>query len=178
MYEVITNSQYLGKDFFNFDTTSKLPRHRWYYLKEGFSASLIEEAINHKLSSVAHFRPLNILEPFCGTGTTPLTASLLGHSAIAIEVNPFLAFTSKVKNSAGKWDEKEFVIERERTVNQSIDGAYSKLEDFSTFTQRSNLKKWLFNKSVLRRFTSLLNTIRQKKYLFSDALELAAIVAA
>ena len=39
MYKLVDNSYYEGRDFFNFEATSKLPRHRWYYLKEGFSSS-------------------------------------------------------------------------------------------------------------------------------------------
>ena len=64
-------SPFAAKGFHNFESTSQLPRHRWYYLKEGFSASLVEEAITKLTRSDQR---LHILEPFCGTGTTSESA--------------------------------------------------------------------------------------------------------
>ena len=176
MYNIINDGQYKGQDFFNFATTSYLPRHRWYHLKEGFSAILVEEAIKQK-TDLSHHHQLNILEPFCGTGTTPLTAALQRHNSTAIEVNPFLAFTAKVKTAAGIWDKKEYEHILGKVISISSRGAHSPLEQFSTFTERENLTKWLFNKSILRRFTSLMNAIKKHAGFYGDALELAAIVA-
>ena len=65
-YEVIMNSPYNGKDYFNFINTSKLARHRWYYFKEGFSESLVKDAIDRNKKTN---RKLAILDPFCGCGT-------------------------------------------------------------------------------------------------------------
>ncbi|MBN8582678.1 MAG: site-specific DNA-methyltransferase [Anaerolineae bacterium] len=176
MYELIQDSKYKGGDFFNFSKTTLLPRHRWYHLKEGFSASLVEEAINQKLSGKV--RSLRIFEPFGGTGTTPLVAALNHHQSTAIEVNPFLAFTAKVKTSAGKWNTDRFNVYVNRIIEESTRGEYSPLEGFSTFTERDVLTKWLFNKSVLRRYTSLVKVIDDVGGTYRDSLKLAAIVAA
>jgi hypothetical protein len=175
MYEIIQDSHYKGKDFFNFSTTSLLPRHRWYHLKEGFSASLVEEAINQRLTGSNH--SLRILEPFSGSGTTPLVAALRGHFATAVEVNPFLAFTAKVKTISGKWDTNRLQLHLDKIIKESAIGKYSPLENFSTFTERGELKKWLFNKSVLRRYTALINAIQEFGGAYKDSLKLAAIVA-
>ena len=176
MYEIIQDSHYKGKDFFNFSATALLPRHRWYHLKEGFSASLVEEAINQKLDGKS--RSLRILEPFGGTGTSPLVAALNGHFATAIEVNPFLEFTARVKTASGKWNTNRFQMHLNKVVEKSAAGEYSYLESFSTFTERGDLKKWLFNKSVLRRYTAVIKAISEFGGAYQDQLKLAAIVAA
>jgi tRNA/tmRNA/rRNA uracil-C5-methylase (TrmA/RlmC/RlmD family) len=93
---LVLDGPYKDKDFFNFITTSEQPRHQWYYFKEGFSSTLVKEAIG----SVKGKSKLKILDPFSGSGTTALTSSLLGHAATGIEVNPFLHFTSEIKTKA------------------------------------------------------------------------------
>lgn len=169
-------SPFAAKGFHNFESTSQLPRHRWYYLKEGFSASLVEEAISCK--STRTDQKLHILEPFCGTGTTPLTAALAGHFCTAIEVNPFLAFTARVKTITGRWHEGQFRSSLDEVVRASSRGTHSHLEGFSTFTEGNGLSKWLFNRNVLRRFTSLMAAIDRLGGTYSDAMKLSAIVAA
>src|SRR5437870_1385468 len=83
----------------NFEESLTQPRHRWYPFKEGFSPVLVR----HAISSITTKTPLRILDPFSGSGTTPLTAGLMGHNALAIEVNPFCAFITSVKCLPGKW---------------------------------------------------------------------------
>src|SRR6266550_4171744 len=63
----------------------KLPRHRWYFVKEGFSPRLVEQAI----TTDGVGRGELLLDPFSGSGTAPLTAVLLGLRSRAFEVNPF-----------------------------------------------------------------------------------------
>jgi len=169
-------SKFAAKGFHNFEFTSQLPRHSWYYLKEGFSASLVEEAITCKLTRAD--QKLHILEPFCGTGTTPLTAALTGHFCTAIEVNPFLAFTARVKTITGRWHKMGFLSNLDKVVSSSFRGKHSHLEGFSTFTEGNSLSKWLFNRSVLRRFSSLMEAIDSFGGVYSDAMKLSAIVAA
>lgn len=49
-----------------------------------------------------------MLDPFCGTGTTPLIASYEGFETTAVEINPFLVWLS---------EEVATVAERIRTVH-------------------------------------------------------------
>jgi DNA modification methylase len=169
-------SPFAARGFHNFESTSQLPRHRWYHLKEGFSASLVEEAITRKLTGTD--QKLHILEPFCGTGTTPLTVALASHFCTAIEVNPFLAFTARVKTTAEQWRKQQFLSNLDDVIKVSSKGTHSHLEGFSTFTERNGLKKWLFNRSVLRRFTSLIAAINGFGDIYADAMKLSALVAA
>jgi tRNA G10 N-methylase Trm11 len=72
---------------------SSLPRHRWYVIKEGFSPEVFKAAA----ASIKLSKEDTVLDPFCGSGTVPLSASLAGHTAYGIEVNPFLAFVSRAE---------------------------------------------------------------------------------
>ncbi len=122
------------------------PRHRWYFVKEGFSPNLIREAITDSNCQKGDL----VIDIFCGGGTAPLTAKMEGFSAIGFEVNPFLAFISRVKMSNCK----------PRVLNNStgrveegiINGAESNLINFSTFSENGKNKKWLFNREVLLAF--------------------------
>lgn len=67
--------------------------HDWYLMPESYSEPLIVEAIERFGISPGD----TILDPFSGTGTTVLTAILKGINGIGLEVNPFLAFVSRVK---------------------------------------------------------------------------------
>ena len=123
-----------------------LPRHRWYFFKEAFSPDLVKTAI-----ADAQLKPGSIIvDPFCGSGTVPLTAVKEGHHAYAFEVNPFLAFVARAKLANPSVAEVEDLAEDvEKGMHR---GAASSLESFSTFTEHGDLKKWLFNTDVLRGF--------------------------
>lgn len=173
---VVLDGPYQNKDFYNFISTSEQPRHQWYYFKEGFSTKLIKEAI----AAYPKKTKLKILDPFSGSGTTVLTSSLLGHSGVGIEVNPFLHFTSEIKTKSWDVNSKENLVDLESIIKNSRPGSFSKLEGFSTFTNKDGLDKWLFNTSVLRRYNSVRENIEKEiepelRPLFSFASLIAAM---
>jgi DNA modification methylase len=130
----------------NYENTTELPRHRWYYYKEGFSPLLVEKAIEHVGIQADNL----IIDPFNGSGTTTLTAALEGYKAIGIEVNPFTAFLSiaKIRNL----DTKHLDNWKPSLLEGVMNGLESKLVGFSTFSETEKLNKWLFNESVLKAF--------------------------
>lgn len=73
-----------------FNDNRKLPLHRWYPFVEGFSSHLVASAMAQKKSGV-------IFDPFGGSGTTALTASVDGRESYFTEVNPFMAWVADVK---------------------------------------------------------------------------------
>lgn len=77
----------------------RLPVHRWFRFKEGFSADLLRTLID--LLELSERKSLRVLDPFCGVGTTLLSAQELSKSititAIGIERNPFIHFVAKTK---------------------------------------------------------------------------------
>ena len=140
----------------NYENTTELPRHRWYYYKEGFSPLLVENAIEQ----VGIQKDDLIVDPFNGSGTTTLTASLKGHKSLGIEVNPFTAFLSETKVRNIKTEKIDFW--KDTLIENSKKGSESGLIGFSTFSETDKLNKWLFNKPILTAFEggwNLVNTI-------------------
>ena len=77
------------------------PVHRWFHMKEAFSARLLETVLEDLSLSP---RGLSCLDPFSGSGTTAislaeLTAEDAGASAryFGVEVNPFLHLLASTK---------------------------------------------------------------------------------
>lgn len=68
------------------------PIHRWYPYIEGYSADLVEWAL--ELSELKNPR---ILDPFGGSGTTNLVAAQHQLDSWFCEVNPFMAWVADVK---------------------------------------------------------------------------------
>jgi len=71
------------------------PLHSWFPLLEGYSPKFVEQIITNFAPRVRR-----VLDPFSGTGTTPLTASSLGREALYCELNPLLQFLTTVKSTA------------------------------------------------------------------------------
>ena len=71
--------------------------HDWYRFVLSFPPHLVRDYIRKfNLSQKS-----NVLDPFCGTGTTLVEAKLAGMKAVGLEGNPFPQFASAVKT---KWD--------------------------------------------------------------------------
>lgn len=74
------------------------PVHNWFRFKEGFDSGLLRQVLDRfKFSKSA---TLELLDPFCGVGTTLLSAQLLEDyrvRAVGIERNPFIGFVADTK---------------------------------------------------------------------------------
>ncbi|MCA9734299.1 hypothetical protein KC799_19350 [candidate division KSB1 bacterium] len=151
--------------------TKDLPRHRWYYYKEGFSPSLVKEAIeSYELSNDSI-----IVDPFNGSGTVTLTASENDIPSIGIEVNPFTSFVAKTKslNTKPKYLADLFDL----TLEAVEKGKNSPLENYSTFTVGEKKDKWLFNLEVIRAFEGGIDLLQGQKSNAAELLKLALISA-
>ena len=171
----LINENYHLKDlgYSNADSTIELPRHRWYFYKEGFSPNLVEQAI--EISGIE--KDDVILDPFNGSGTTTLTAALKGFRSIGIEVNPFTSYLSsaKLKNA----NLNEFRKLKEGLLSAANKGKKSKLIGFSTFSKSEGLDKWLFNDDVLSSFEGGWNhTSEISSYKIRKLFRLSLITAA
>ena len=79
----------------NFNESLRVPIHRWYGYKEGFSPSFVHGFI----SSYAGDKKPVVFDPFGGVGTTALEANIMGYDAFLMDVNPLGLLASKVKTS-------------------------------------------------------------------------------
>jgi DNA modification methylase len=93
-----------------------LPIHRWFRFKEGYSGHLLSNLLS------AYFPNKNeiaLLDPFCGMGTTLLSAQTLGGhrvNSIGVEYNPFIRFAAATKLSWPAIDAREFLSLAETVI--------------------------------------------------------------
>ena len=168
----IDNMNKKGQSLSNAIDTVNLPRHRWYYYKEGFSPYLVEKAIK-KL----HLTKQDlVIDPFNGSGTVTLTCALEGLPSVGIEVNPFTAFIAKTKT----YDVDVKVLSQcAQQLLQAIEQdqtTVSRWMGISTFTENDHLEKWLFNSDVANAYESgfvYLDEIENREV--KDILKLALI---
>jgi hypothetical protein len=79
-----------------FDDNRLRPIHRWYPFIEGYSDGLVGDS----LAGLTAGPGVGLLDPFAGSGTTSLAASLRGFDSMFCEVNPYLAWVADVKVNA------------------------------------------------------------------------------
>ena len=66
-------------------------RHGWLRLTPAYSLHLVQEILGNRSTDEL------VLDPFSGTGTTPLASGVLGIPAHAVEINPFLVWLGNLK---------------------------------------------------------------------------------
>ena len=110
-----------ARNYGSFQDSLKAPVHRWFTYPAGYSYKLVEAKIKEsKLSDQSY-----IADPFVGTGTTSLTAKMLGISSIGVEAHPFVYWVAKTKLSLNH-DIPALTKDIEKVLNtaQSIEDAY------------------------------------------------------
>ena len=68
-------------------------RHGWLRLTPAYSVRVVEELL------ARYDDPRRILDPFCGTATTALSAAYHGHEGVTTDINPFLVWFGRVKTT-------------------------------------------------------------------------------
>ena len=71
----------------------KFGRHGWLRLTPAYSVKIVEDLIGQCEKSV------RVLDPFCGTATTALSAAFHGHEAVTTDINPFLVWLGQTKTA-------------------------------------------------------------------------------
>ena len=66
-------------------------RHGWLRLTPAYSVKIVEELM------YLYDRPRRVLDPFCGTATTALSAAYHGHEGVTTDINPFLVWLGQAK---------------------------------------------------------------------------------
>ena len=147
------------------------PRHRWYWVKEGFSPLLVQAAIQSENCSSTDL----VVDPFCGSGTVPVEAARCQMPSAGAEVNPFLAFVARAKTLTPPTDSITAWSERARE-DISI-GTHSPLIGFSTFSSNAE-ENGLFTSDVLMGFQSAWQSLGTAPSSTRDLLRLCLLRAA
>ena len=110
----------------HFQDFKNTPIDRWFYYQEGFSSTLLSTLIDD------NFIPSNlkrVLDPFCGSGSTLVSAQNLGFETVGLDVNPVAAIVSKVKTQNYTSEDliqlKEFKLSR---YSRPLKGVFEKYE--------------------------------------------------
>ncbi len=72
---------------------AKSGRYGWLRLTPAYSLKIVNEI----LAAYDDLSEINVLDPFCGTGTTALCAACHGRTAVTTDINPFLVWFSRTK---------------------------------------------------------------------------------
>lgn len=78
---------------YTYKFNSKTGRHGWLRLTPAYSVKVVEEII------AGHSTAKRIFDPFCGTGTTALSAAYHGHEGVTTDINPFLLWLAQAKTA-------------------------------------------------------------------------------
>jgi len=89
--DIVSKMKIKQRSDYTFKFNRDIGRHGWLRLTPAYSVKLVEEIL--KRSNPGS----QIIDPFSGTGTTPLFAGYHGFSAVGCELNPFLVWLGKVK---------------------------------------------------------------------------------
>jgi hypothetical protein len=141
------------------------PFHRWFRLTPSYSPALVRDWVT------AHppVESAPLVDPFVGAGTSCIAASRLGYSSVGFEVNPFLAFVSRVSTEWGleaatlRTASAEVLADAE----QKLRIGPPDVEEFATFLGTRlpiihNVLRW-WRPDVLRQLLAVRECIRTSK---------------
>ena len=122
--------------------------HRWYPFVEGYSKEFIEDILQE-----LPFTPQCALEPFCGSGTTPVELQNHNIKCYSFEVSPFMHLLAKVKLERN-YDEATLIRFRNKVADSLArpmpDIRKKELVPFGdTLVRKDGMKKWNFHDSSL-----------------------------
>ncbi|MCY4093220.1 MAG: DNA methyltransferase [Caldilineaceae bacterium] len=100
------------------------PLHHWYPFLEAFSPQFVETVLDRFIPNATI-----VLDPFGGSGTTPLVVAGHAKRGLYCELNPVLQFVTRIKFSVLKLN----VSEREELADAILDEAYSLRFNLSRF---------------------------------------------
>ena len=141
------------EDLVNFKTNKTTPKHSWYDYKQGYSEQLVKHIIEKENPS----KELYILDPFCGVGTTNLTAQTMGYKNIGFDINPMAILATEVKTHC--FTQQEISLIEKIILNFQLPKEADKIENskvvttsFTPETLETLLKIKLFVENIENKF--------------------------
>ena len=141
-------------------------RHGWLRLTPAYSVKAVEEVIDRYSSS------RRVLDPFCGTGTTALSAVNRGHNAATTDVNPFLIWLSRAKTAQYA---PRFVTEAERAGEAALDLMERRVVAAAAAPEIHNIQRWWSHSNLcfLAYLKSAINMVSGEVGAVRDLLDIA-----
>jgi DNA modification methylase len=130
----------------------------WRRFKEAFAPELVARAVNETAAALG--RPVRTcIDPFAGSGTTPLACQFLGISPIAIEVNPYLADLVEAKLTPIDGQLVGTRLAEVLATARSVDPVSYYSGAPPTFVQPGVKGRYLFSTEVAGRLCSVLEAV-------------------
>ena len=126
--------------------------HGWYPFVEGYSKEFIRSIVN-EYENINHKLPELCLEPFCGSGTTPLELQKLNIKCKSFEVSPFMYNLSKAKMITSYTINgfNKYFLKVEEYLNHPADNITElvELNASKRIVQKEGLTKWNFDRETM-----------------------------
>ncbi|MEW9984243.1 hypothetical protein AB2T69_19310 [Clostridium butyricum] len=152
--------------------------HGWYPFVEGYSQDFIKSIVS-EYKDINNCLPKLCLEPFAGSGTTPLELQKLKIECKSFEVSPFMynLATAKMITSYTTKSFNKFYNQIENNLTNSPNNIKDlvNLNASKRIVEKDGLDKWNFDRVVMDGILDIkyaINTLNNKKYsrLFTIAL--------
>lgn len=160
-----------------FQSSKEIPLQGWYPYLEGYAPDFVKYIIQNYLSKDTKI----IYDPFSGTGTTPLVASELGHTAYYSEVNPLLQILTKTKSKARNSNNRtkiifaleKLLLDLKKKILAQEEDSELKKSYFNTFKESRFFDDKVF--SFILKTRTYLNQIYFDDVLISELITIATI---
>lgn len=124
---------------YTYKFNAKTGRHGWLRLTPAYSLKIVEELV------AGHGQSQRIFDPFCGTGTTALSAAYHGHEGVTTDINPFLAWLAQTKTA--QYTTKEIAAAHDACTAVLAVVRHKTIEPF-TAPPLHNIERWWPPKSL------------------------------
>ena len=114
---------------------AKLGRYGWLRLTPAYSLKIVSEI----LTTYNDTCKVNVLDPFCGTGTTALCAAYHGQAAVTIEINPFLVWFSRTKIDSYS---QQSIADVKKAVHAVLEDVNCKRTEKAPIPSMHNIGRW------------------------------------
>lgn len=120
---------------FTYKANKNVGRHGWLRLTPAYSLNLVR-------SQLANLKQgAKVLEPFSGSGTTPLVAQELGLSCQAREINPFLVWFGNVKLDTYSLDDVADTRKAAKSISSNSLDCFGNTDSFWV-PELFNIERW------------------------------------
>ena len=137
-----------------FKHNTSLGRHGWLRLTPAYSVRLVQQILD------GHDSAKSVVDPFSGTGTTPLCAVERGHRAVSFDINPFLVWLGNLK-LRGFVDSE--LTELEHAASVILARSMNDDAEQAPLPALSNIRRW-WNTGDLAFIRRLLTAIRSHSF--------------
>ena len=118
---------------------AKTGRHGWLRLTPAYSVKIVEELMQQ------YEKSLRVLDPFCGTATTALSAAYHGHEGVTTDINPFLVWLGQAKTASYP---RTSIVSTHKACARVVDSVNQKTVEPVNPPPIHNIERWWPEKTL------------------------------